>query len=448
MTILDRLTDLERQPRARTYSDEEYNLAGFRRWLGRLGNPQDATPWIHVAGTKGKGSTCALVESILRAHGLRTGLFTSPHLDHYGERFRFDGRAWTLGEFERALERLEPMLDQREPHPSRDKTWLRTVFEVLTALAFREFVGVEAGVLEVGLGGRLDCTNVVAPRVCAITPIGMDHMHVLGNTIEAIALEKAGILKPGVPAVVFTPFDERRAHAHATIVARAHEVGAPLVEPCPVEVLDAFPHGQRVRVHLDSGVDELMLALPGDFQAANLGIAVRTAELFLRQIGRSLDVHALAHAAATVEWPGRLEVHAGTPPLVIDAAHCPLSAAALGRNLATLAPVAAGPFVLLWGMNRDKDREAFARALLEAAGRDTIVRAVCFPLPGTRGATPQDLASTANALGVEAECALSPADGLDIAAAYATAARGSVLATGSLYALTALRARHAERFKG
>ncbi|MDK2972162.1 MAG: dihydrofolate synthase / folylpolyglutamate synthase [Candidatus Sumerlaeota bacterium] len=445
VTLLDTLTDLERQPRARRYSDEEYNLDGFRRWLAAQDSPQQATPWLHVAGTKGKGSTCAMAESLLRAHGLRTGLFTSPHLEHYGERFRLGGHAWTFPEFEAALARIEPWLDRREPHPSVDKTWLRTVFEVLTAMCFREFAaaGVEAGVLEVGLGGRLDCTNVVDPVVCAITPIGMDHLHVLGSTIEEIAREKAGIIKPGVPVAVFTPWDERRRAAWEAIASVARERDAPLLEPCAFRILESQPRSQKVRLFIADDAVDVELPLAGDHQAANLALAVGAASEFLARRGRALDPAAVAAGVASVSWPGRLEIHSGPPALVVDAAHCPLSAAALGRNLPALAAEAPGPFVLLWGMNRDKDRAAFLRALLEAAPSGAIAYCVCFPLAGGRGATAEELAATAREQGLAVEIAASPQDAVTRGMAVA-GSNASLLATGSLYALVPMTRRHHE----
>ncbi|MEQ8822149.1 MAG: Mur ligase family protein [Sumerlaeia bacterium] len=441
MTLLDRLIDLERQPAARAYTAEAYDLEGFRRWLETMGNPQRATRALHIAGTKGKGSTAAMVEAILRGAGMRTGLYTSPHLEHYGERFRVGGAALTLAEFEEALEGLiAPHARERVEGGQAKDGAFRTVFECLTALAFRLFAdeGVEASVYEVGLGGRLDCTNVVEPAVCAITPIGRDHTRLLGDDIALIAREKAGIIKPRVPVVVFEARTPIQHDAHRVIVSRAAEVGAPMLAPAPVEILNRRPVGQRVRVTLPTGEEATaMLPLLGDHQARNLGVAVAMADRFLRDAGRGpLRAEVLARGLRALDWRGRLEVFPGPPGLVIDGAHCPTSARALGEALEHVAGVAPGPYVLLWGMQADKDARQFLHALLTSAPHDAIFQAVCYEVPGGRGAKAAALAEAARAEGLLA----IEAPGLAEAVQQAAEAPGakSVLATGTLYTLRAI----------
>jgi dihydrofolate synthase / folylpolyglutamate synthase len=219
--ILDRLLDLEKTPLALRYNDREYDLDGFRRWLADLGSPQDGLPFVHIAGTKGKGSTGVMIEGLLRELGYPTAFFSSPHLKHFGERYRYDGVPWTFEEFEANLERLVEGLSQRHRQVLDEPHRYRTAFEFLTLLALVEFSSrdrrLESAnpdtprqviVWETGLGGRLDCTNVVDPVVSVITALGLDHTAVLGNTIEQIAAEKAGIIKPGRPVVVSRQYPE------------------------------------------------------------------------------------------------------------------------------------------------------------------------------------------------------------------------------------------------
>lgn len=443
MNLLDRLLDLERQPQARPYSESGYNLDGFRRWVDdELGAPHRAVPWIHIAGTKGKGSTAAITESLLRAAGLRTGLYTSPHLTHYRERFRLDGAALSLEEFDAELAALEPFVLRRHAGDHHPVDY-RTVFEVLTAMAFRLFAarGVEVGVLEVGLGGRLDCTNIVDPAVAVITSIGLDHMKILGDTLEAIAGEKAGILKPGRPAVWFADTsDEAVARPHRVIAARACELGIAPTPPVAVEVLARAPDHQRVAFAWRGRRLEARLHLLGDHQARNLGLALAAVDLFARQRGLEIDGDAIARGVEAAAWTGRLDILDATrPALVLDGAHCPLSARALGQSLDHVGLRAPGPWVLLWGMQADKDHAAFVRGLVASAPAGSIPIAVCYRVPGSRGADAGVLAQAARAVPLEACEASSPEVALSGALALARAHAGSVLAAGTLYTLASLR---------
>ncbi|HKQ59352.1 MAG TPA: Mur ligase family protein, partial [Candidatus Eisenbacteria bacterium] len=197
---------------------DKHDLEGITALLTALGDPQRQFRSVHVAGTNGKGSVCALIERVLREAGHRTGLFTSPHLIDFRERIRVRGRWADQAWLERRIEHYTALPEGRD----------RTFFEVCTALAFEWFAGqrVEIAVVEVGLGGRLDCTNVLTPEVSVITSIGLDHTEILGDTLEAIAAEKAGIIKPGVPVVVGAMPDA----AHAVVERVARERGAPLAE--------------------------------------------------------------------------------------------------------------------------------------------------------------------------------------------------------------------------
>ncbi|MCB2156828.1 hypothetical protein KQI84_18270 [bacterium] len=437
--LLQRLTDLERTPAARRYGEQEYNLDGFRGWVSRLGNAHRRTPWIHIAGTKGKGSTAALTESILRAAGARTGLFTSPHLEHYGQRFRFDGTPWPLDEFGAALERLRPDLTERQAKQLDNTHSLRTVFEVLTALAFIEFAHrcTTAGILEVGLGGRLDCTNIIDPIVSVITPIGMEHTRLLGSTIELIAAEKAGIIKPHRPVVIFEPQTEPQQRAREVAIARAQELGARILQPVPVRIIERRIDGQILEVQWRGRTIRLRLALLGDHQARNLSMAIAAAEAFASAQDITLKEDHLIEGAAQVSWPGRLEVLPGAPALVLDGAHCPLSASALGTALTQLS---LGPFTLLWGMQRDKDAARFLAELTAHGLADQIARVVAYEVPGGRGADPETLAQIAREAGFNAETAPTA----DTAFATARAHGQTTLATGTLYTLAPFAKLHRE----
>src|SRR5580704_5836689 len=267
--------------------------------LGALGDPHRACRWVHVAGTNGKGSTCAMIEAGLRAAGVRTGLYISPHLIEPTERIQIEGREISQEQFASAFDRVHEtagrMLASGEldMHP--------TYFETVTAMAFLLFADakLDTVVLEVGLGGRLDATNVVTPELCVITPIDYDHQIFLGETIEQIAAEKAGILKPGVPAV----FAEQRPEAEAVLRAKA-QAAYTLSRDWPITDLEMDARGSRFRLR---GV-EIICPLAGEHQVEN----ARVAAIALTERGVSP-----AGIAATL-WPGRMERVSERPEIVID----------------------------------------------------------------------------------------------------------------------------------
>lgn len=287
--------------------------------LAALGNPHRACRWVHVAGTNGKGSTCAMIESGLRAAGVRTGLYISPHLVEPTERIQIAGNPVTREQFARAFDRVHETAERMiragelDMHP--------TYFETVTAMAFVVFA--EAGltqakldtvVLEVGLGGRLDATNVVTPALCVITPIDYDHQKFLGSTIEQIASEKAGILKPGVPAV----FAEQRPEAEQ--VLREHARGpVTFSRQWPIEDLQIDARGSRFRLH----GQEVTCPLAGEHQVEN----ARVAAIALAQLGIS------PAGIAQARWPGRLERISERPEIIIDGAHNPAGTRALAAYI-------------------------------------------------------------------------------------------------------------------
>lgn len=445
MTFLDKLLDLEKAPLAIPYTEQGYSLDRFAAFVESLGSPQRQLRFIHIAGTKGKGSTAALCEAIFIGLGWPTAMFSSPHLAHFGERFRLDGRPLTREEFDQACDAFwEGLGDEQRRGFLPPAPW-RTVFEALTALALVEFQRhAEARrrsgqtrptivAWETGLGGRLDCTNIVDPVVSVITTLGMDHVRILGDSIEKIAYEKAGIIKPGRPVVVARQQPEFHDRVWPVILAKASEVGSPVIrawEHNPVadagddKALIQLPDGRESRVSMP---------LRGSHQLRNLEAAVAACWVTHRALapaGESFHVEGVAHT----RWPGRLEIltRDGQPRLILDGAHCPLSAKALAESLAHEARPADDPPLLLLGMQRDKDAAGFLRAF-----DPTAIRLVVYTVGGARGATAGELATAARAADHE-PAAL--ADSAEEAWNAALALRPTtIVAAGTLYTLDKFR---------
>ena len=387
---------------------DKLGLGGTRALLEALGHPERRFRAIHVAGTNGKGSTCALIERALRASGIRTGLFTSPHLVDFRERIRVSGQ-WA--DDTRLAQRLEYV--QSLP-AGKD----RTFFEVCTALGFDDFAarGVEWAVVEVGLGGRLDTTNVLDPEVCAITSIGLDHTEILGDTVEAIARAKAGIVKPGVPVVLAPALDPR---ARDVIAAIAAERGAPVIDAAPARPIE--PAGGA-----------------GGFLSANAATA-RAVLAVLARAGVALPAEAAERGLALARWPGRFEPAPGEPRLWWDGAHNPEGLAALAERwrASNLPP----PAAIVLALSRDKDADAMLAIL-----HDLAPGAVLYATRSRseRALEPEALAARARAAGFEPRLAPSVADACRAALATLSAAharlgtrtpRRLVLLTGSLFAI-------------
>lgn len=296
-------------------------LDRIRELLAELDNPQESLYFVHVAGTNGKGSTSAMIESGLRAAGLRTGLFTSPHLLEPTERIRLSGVPVAPERFAAAFNEVHAAAEKLiargvfELHP--------TYFETVTAMALLVFRqrDVERAVLEVGLGGRLDATNVVLPRLAVITPVDFDHETFLGRSLEAIAAEKAGILKSCVPAV----FARQRSEAAPVLEAEAARVGAPVrsTSEWPVSDLDLRPGGCRFR----AGELEIECPLAGEHQLEN----ALTAALALHCLG--IPGPAIQEGIRQTRWPGRLQRISETPEIIVDGAHNPAGARALAAYM-------------------------------------------------------------------------------------------------------------------
>jgi dihydrofolate synthase/folylpolyglutamate synthase len=393
--------------------------------LRALRNPEREFPSVHVAGTNGKGSTCAFLAASLKAQGYKVGLYTSPHLHTVNERFRIGGEPISQALLEDRIHEVVsayPALLE-EPAPL-------TYFEVGTLVAFWHFARerVDVAVLETGLGGRLDATNVVRPLVTAVTPVSLDHMDYLGHTLSAIAGEKAGIIKHGVPVVL----GRQAPDAQAVLEERARQKGAPVrllgrdftLEPAA----DGQSHTWR---GARSTVTGLRPGLRGPHQLDNAAVALACLEA-LEDRGLGCSAQSAREGISATRWPGRLESLGGTPELVLDGAHNPQGAQALSAALDAVYP---GRRVhLVFGVLGDKDHRPMLRALF---GR--CASAHLCPVDSPRTLPPARYAQEARALCPEVELYGSAAQAL--AGARMRAAPGDlVVCTGSLFLVGEVRA--------
>lgn len=412
---------------------DDQKLARMQNILARLGMPHTRFPSVLIAGTKGKGSTAALLASMLRAAGYRTGLYTSPHLHTFRERIRFNGELISPETVVDTTERLQ------EIAPDFPGT---TFFEWVTALAFDALARekVEIAVLEVGLGGRFDCTNVVTPLVSVITPISYDHMEILGSTLSEIAREKAGIVKTGVPVVMATQPEEAR----RVIEATAAERNAPLIDAAHVrriELVQVTEDAQTVRVDRNATGEGQTYSLPlqGPHQRVNLATALAAADELRRQ-GWSLSDEVIQWGVRGVEWKGRFEIvsipHPNPSPrgrgasdpcwIVVDGAHNRASAHALVR---TLDEVFRGRRVhLIFGASNDKDIPGMLDELLPRVGSVILTQA-----DHPRAASPESLMRLAAPYTLEKTTAPNVAEALNVARAKASLPDDVICVTGSLF---------------
>ena len=414
-------------------------LDRIRELLARLGDPQSSLHIVQVAGTNGKGSTCAYIANVLQAAGYRVGWFSSPFIERFEERIRVDGKNIGMPDLARVTLHAEQMSVETGDHP--------TEFELMTAVALLYFaqVGCQVAVLEVGLGGRLDSTNVIAaPDVAVITRIGLDHTDLLGDTIGKIAAEKAGIIKPG-SSVVSWPQEPDAAEA---VEAAARAAGCTVVQPdfgeldiAPVRHLDleqiepGKPAIIRPFTYKGNAYETTLL---GSYQPQNAALALETV-FALQRRGWDIPQSAIERGVAATRWAGRFEVlpHVpGKPTVVIDGGHNPQGAQALADSLADV--FAGRKAVLLSGVMADKDHPAMLRTVLPHAAAFVAVT------PDNPRALPAaEYASEAVRIAAE-----SPAIGANLpicaAQTYAEAARkagelagpdGIICAFGSLYSI-------------
>lgn len=385
-------------------------------------HPERRYATVHVAGTNGKGSTCAMIAAILEAAGYRTGLLTSPHLIDFRERIRLGGELMSREEVAALTTEFAPLFAE-----------LRlSYFEATTLLAFEAFArgGVQVAVIEVGMGGRLDATNVIQPLLCVVTGIAFDHMKSLGTTLAAIAGEKAGIMKPGAPLLLGSCEPE----VHDVFAERGRALCVPVhrIEDClRVDDIAPAPNGTRYRRWLPGQQRSRLreIRLRGEHQARNAVLAEAAAHV-LRDCGLAIRESAIARALVAVEWPGRFEIVRTEPtdqPVILDVAHNPQGAEVLVETYRCWMGESGAP-ALVVGMLADKDHERFLTVL-----RRLSTRLYLIPLDSPRAGPLADLITAARAAGFEPQACS------DMKEALAAARRqpAPVLVTGSFLTIEA-----------
>jgi dihydrofolate synthase/folylpolyglutamate synthase len=421
------------------YAEDKFDLARMREFMHLLGDPQNDYQIIHVAGTKGKGSVSAMCASVLRAQGYKTGLYTSPHMVDFTERIQINGSHITKADLVEIVDEFKLVTD-RVPDI--------TTFELTTALAFLYFsrCAVDFAVIEVGLGGRLDATNIVNPLIAVITSISYDHVKILGNTLSEIAGEKGGIIKPDIPVVIAPQNEEARIKFDD--IAQANH--APTIQLGRDYLYAAEAHsldGQTFLVWTpdeQSLVDEfiesagrdiwspmrLRIPLMGFHQVENAATAYATLKT-IEKFGVTLTQKAYREGFAKVKWPGRMEILRSHPPLVIDSAHNRYSALKLRQAMDDYFPGL--PIVLVFGASEDKDIDGMFQELLPR-----VWRVIATQSSHPRSINADALVNLAHQFGRSAQAILPIEDAL--AAALDEAGQESVvLVTGSIFVAAAVR---------
>lgn len=370
---------MERWPENRI----EPSLVRIASVVELLGDPQRSYPVIHVTGTNGKTSTARMIESLLRAFGLKTGLFTSPHLLDPRERICFEGEPISMERFNATWDDIRPYVELVDARSVADGGVPLSFFEVMTAIAFSAFADapVDVAVIEVGMGGEWDATNVADGAVAVITPIGLDHMDYLGDTVEMIAVEKSGIIKADARAVLA----RQEPVVAEVLLARCTDVRAvPIREGMEFAVIerDMAVGGQVLVLQGPQGtIEDVFVPLYGDHQAQNAAIALAAVEEFLAG-DRDLDAETIREGFMAVTSPGRLEVVRRSPTVIVDAAHNPHGARAMGQALADEFDFAT--LVGVVGILADKDAQGILVAL------EAILDSIVVTVPAAARAMPAE----------------------------------------------------------
>lgn len=416
----------------------KFGLENTAKLLSRLNDPHESFQAVHVAGTNGKGSTSAIMASVLQAAGFRVGLFTSPHLVSFTERIKINGVEISEGEVVALAGEIKEMvsgIDDFSP----------TFFEVVTAMAMLYFKrnAVDIAVLEVGMGGRLDATNIVTPEVSVITSIGYDHRDFLGNTLREIAREKAGIIKKSIPVVashqepdVLEVIEKRAKEQNAELYVFGKDFNSTLTREDVSRICFEYREDSFL-------LDDLILPLAGEHQMQNASVAIKAIALLAVKPGRHITSDFIREGLKNTEWPGRLELIREDPPVVIDGAHNPAGALALSRTLRNLFLRKYGGIILVLGVMDDKDIPGIMEPLLPLAS------AVILTSPSySRAASPEKLAGIAASLGFHnVQTAASVKDAIEKAIRLSSNVEGLdsaslhlsppalILVTGSFYTI-------------
>jgi dihydrofolate synthase/folylpolyglutamate synthase len=420
--FLNTLSDFERLRIVR-YTSQNFDLDRMRTLLKKLGNPQDQFRSVHIAGTKGKGSTCAMVDAMLRSSGYKVGCYTSPHLVDIRERIQINGEMISHADFARLVRQIEPIIARSKPVP--------TFFDVLTAVAFKYFAEhkIDIAVVETGLGGRLDSTNVLKPEVTAITSISKDHMAQLGPTLGHIATEKAGIFKHGVPAVTVIQDPD----AEAAIKRVAEKVGAPLdITGKSIEFSYRFeatrmlgPHNRVCLTTPNTKFEHLAVPLIGEHQAINCGLALSIIDK-LKTRGIAINDSRAMEGLAKVTIPGRMEMVSQQPRVLVDGAHNAASVDALMKAIGQHIPC--DSIVVIFGCCGDKDIPGMLDRITSGADKVIFTK-----VDNPRTANPDELAARYIELyGKMAQVAPTLEDALAIANRAVTK-EDLICITGSFY---------------
>ena len=396
-------------------------LSRTRELLGRIGNPQNKLKFVHIAGTNGKGSTAAMLASVFRSAGYRTGLYTSPFLLCFNERMQVDGEMISDEELAEITEFVRPHAEAMADHP--------TEFELVTVIAMEYFMrhGCDIVSLEVGLGGELDSTNVIStPEAAVICNIGLDHTEVLGDTLEKIAATKSGIIKPGCDAVIY----REAPSVEAVIEARCKEVGAKLHKADFADIR-LISHDLTGQVFDWERFHALKLPLLGNHQLHNAAVAL-TAATVMQQRGWHITDEQIREGLADVRWPGRFDVRRKDPLFIIDGGHNPQCIQALVKNIQDY--LAGRPLTILTGVLADKDYNCMYRNVEPYAKEFITVT------PGNpRALNAHDLAQYLSQFGKPVTACDAVADGVRLAVEHA-GKDGVVLCYGSLYMIGEIEA--------
>ncbi len=377
-------TDYEKQEHVR-YNVTTFSLDRMRRLLSLVGDPHTKISTVHIAGTKGKGSTATMLAKMLESNGYTVGLYTSPHLVHLHERIMVNSQMISekemLGLINRIYTPVETLIKDNDPP---------TFFEIMTALAFMYFVDrhIDIGIIETGLGGRLDSTNVIQPKVVGITSLSIDHKQQLGNTLNLIAMEKAGVMKEGVPTVTV----QQEPEAMGVLKAQAVAMKAPLsITGTDIDFSYRFEtsreHGPHTRICLStptSKFEHLRVPLYGRHQAINCGLALAILDK-LKSAGYTIDTEKAAEGLHQVRLAGRMEMICSDPRIMIDGAHNAASIRALIHAIGQNIPY--DSMVVIFGCNSDKDIPGMLAELQYGADKVIFTRSSC-----PKAMSPQDLA--------------------------------------------------------